>query len=360
MKQKRQFLNVEFLRFALIWAVVLFHIVYHNNAVLFGVDGLKMYFNRGWQAVPMFFLMAGFFLFLKPDFTQSIGVFIKNKWLRFAPLVIATTLLFWISSLFGLWKFNWTDNILNMLLVKDFATWPRWGQAVHPAWYLSELLMVSVIYFGLAKSLAKKYADIVIAVLAFIGLRVLVLDWGGVLPKYGTILMHYDMARAFFFVASGYFLANAYKSLIFTRPPENQGKAICYGIAEAVLLFFVMVSLYRQNSHYATNKILLQILFGVLFWLFLIKRGWLSQFLNKNWSAWLGRYAYAIFVVHIFVLDLARVAIIPRCKDWVIAHNWLALGMICVAIMLLAMAGYHFVEVPVAKWIKRSKNEADK
>jgi peptidoglycan/LPS O-acetylase OafA/YrhL len=127
---------------------------------------------------------------------------------------------------------------------------------------------------------------------------------------------------------------------------------------EAVLLFFVMVSLYRAKSHLATIGILLPIIFGTLFWLFLIQCGWLSQLLNKNWSAWLGRYSYAIFVVHIFVLDFAKAAVIPHYRDWVIAHNWPTLGMICAATMLLAMAGYHFVEVPIAKWIKRSKNEA--
>jgi peptidoglycan/LPS O-acetylase OafA/YrhL len=139
-----------------------------------------------------------------------------------------------------------------------------------------------------------------------------------------------------------------------------QEKRYVMAYLETVLLFFVMVSVYRAKSYLATDQILLQILFGGLFWLFLLNRGHLSRFLNKNWSATLGRYSFAIFVAHIFILDLVRFAIVPRYSDWVIAHNWLSLGMICAATMALAVAVHHFIEAPIARKIKRTKNETDK
>ena len=61
---ERGFKNLEFLRFLLIWAVVGVHIAYLN---LSGAEQFSwlVKWTSGWQAVEMFFIMSGFFLFYK-------------------------------------------------------------------------------------------------------------------------------------------------------------------------------------------------------------------------------------------------------------------------------------------------------
>lgn len=85
---ERGFKNLEFLRFLLIFAVVGVHLAYLNLSSTEEYSWLVKW-GAGWQAVEMFFLMSGFFLFYKLNTEETVLHFALRKWLRLAPFVIA-------------------------------------------------------------------------------------------------------------------------------------------------------------------------------------------------------------------------------------------------------------------------------
>lgn len=133
-----------------------------------------------------------------------------------------------------------------------------------------------------------------------------------------------------------------------------QGGGIVYTLAELVTFAAVMcyLFLYKYN---VLSLLLAMIAFSWLFLSFVQKRGYLARLLDRDWCVVLGRYAFAIYVVHIFVLDSARIIILPQYKSWAVEHPWLVLGGMAAATMFLAILGYHGVEKPVMRWYKNSK-----
>ena len=78
-------MNLEFLRIVFTFAVVWCHFI-----VKFKI------WQSGWLGVEFFFILSGFLLVLtfKPE--KTVVSFIKNKWMRFAPLTLFGGLL-WLS-----------------------------------------------------------------------------------------------------------------------------------------------------------------------------------------------------------------------------------------------------------------------
>jgi len=89
---QRSFKNIEFLRFLLIFAVVGVHIPYLNLNSLPEFSFLVPW-TAGWQAVEMFFVISGFFLFYKYDTHMQVLKFAIKKWLRLSPFIIVLTIL---------------------------------------------------------------------------------------------------------------------------------------------------------------------------------------------------------------------------------------------------------------------------
>jgi peptidoglycan/LPS O-acetylase OafA/YrhL len=219
MVMKKYYYNIDFLRFIIIWGVVLYHLIFIPDVIK--PFGFQRYFNlfiQGRSAVDMFFFMSGFFEFVNVDVSINTIEFIKKKWLRLAPLLIVVTLLYWVMNILSQnWNFNYSANFLSCLLIKTWTTWPIWGEAVSPAWYIHELFFISIIYFYLFKNLSNVKANIAIFIVSFIGLRVSIL--GDVLPKYGMGIMDSAMAEASMWMGIGYFLAQYVK--ISPPPPHT-------------------------------------------------------------------------------------------------------------------------------------------
>ena len=86
--------------------------------------------------------------------------------------------------------------------------------------------------------------------------------------------------------------------------------------------------------------------------LFIQKEGYLSRLLERDWCVWVGRYAFGIFIVHRLVFQVSLHILSPEQREWTLAHPWCLLGGMACVIMLLSMLGYHYIEVPVMRYIK--------
>lgn len=219
--KKTLFRNLDFLRILLALSVANFHIVFAHGFDKFGLADIYRYFSDGHMAVMCFFIIAFFFVCMYTTSEQSIPKFITKKYFRLAPLVIFTTILFFILSKFGFWGFNFAANIEQILLIHDWAGTTRWAQTVHPGWWLSQYMLISIFYLGLIKTFDKKYIPFIIGFFGIFGLRMLLTT-----PLSDSFL-YADMGKAIFSLSVAYFLSLAYKSYSSLPPPQATKSKNC-------------------------------------------------------------------------------------------------------------------------------------
>lgn len=358
---KAKFKNVEILRFFLAWAVVGFHmgIDLHKPLNEIGLSFLKPYLICGRFAVGCFFVLAFYFLVQGRSVRQSVMTFVCRKWLRLAPLAIVTSVFGYILHRCGYWRWwDWSVNIEQCLLVHEWATWtwPQHEPFVYTTWWCSAYMLVSVVYLALVQTLPKRYVPLVLGILAVIAWRLDVCVTGP--SKFGMVLAFGRCSQAFFYLGMGVLVAYIVRC-IEERPmlkPNSRLVTWGYTLAEVVLMGALLVRLFAAPRIAMLNLLLTTLCFSALLVLFILKRGYLSRLLENNLSSFLGRYAFAIFIVHPLVLSSACFLLLPHFRTEVAAHPWVVLGCIAGTTMLLAVAGYHFVERPILRLCAKSEN----
>ncbi len=343
--------NIELLRFLMAWAVVGFHVNHADWLSAYGVGFLRNYSGIGWLAVPYFFVVSFFFLVLRTRPDCSVWKFVRNKWLRMAPLITVCTLIGYVLHLCGFWKWNMSADIAQCLLIFDRFPAIR-GQFVGPAWFCSVFFLCSILYLSWIKTLPARYVALVVTSIAFIGMEAL--NFFPQILNNALCVGIVDYGRAFTGLGISYVLATVFV----TTPPRNllntynqSFMKILWTVTEIIFLSLFVCSLYGAHW-YKLSEFLSVISFACLFYLFIRKEGYLSRLLERDWCVWLGRYAFGVFIVHMVVLRILKYILLPGHKEWALAHPWCLLGGMACAIMLLAILGYHCIEVPVMRYIK--------
>ena len=349
-----KFKNIELLRFLMAWSIVGFHINHGNCLSAYGVAFLRDYTGLGFLAVLYFFVVAFFFLVLKTRPDCSVWEFVRNKWLRMAPLIIVCTLVGYVLHLYGFWGWNMSANIGQCLLIHHRFPASRWFQFVDPAWFCSVFFLCSILYLSWIKTLSAKYVALVVASIAFIGMEVR--NFFPQILNEPLRVGFVDYGKAFTCLGISYVLATVF---VITPPTSSLVKTyhqsiaivLLWTVSEIIFLSLFVASLYGAHL-YKLSPLLSVISFACLFYLFIRKEGYLSRLLERDWCVWLGRYAFGIFITHRLVLQVAKHILLPGHKEWALAHPWCLLGGMACAIMLLAILGYHCIEVPVMRYIK--------
>ena len=132
---------------------------------------------------------------------------------------------------------------------------------------------------------------------------------------------------------------------------QSFARVLLWTVAEIIFLSLFACSLYGAHW-YKLSQLLSVLSFACLFYLFIRKEGYLSRLLERDWCVWLGCYAFGIFIVHRLVIQVYKHILLPGHREWAVTHPWYLLGSMAVAIMLLAMLGYHCIEVPIMRYIK--------
>lgn len=380
---ERGFKNLEFLRFLLIFAVVGVHLAYLN---LSASDEFSFIVNwgSGWQAVEMFFLMSGFFLFYKLNPEETVLHFALRKWLRLAPFVIALTVIGYLATGFDISQYPLSINIFNSLLCLDWNTHHFGPDAtiLYVAWFVNVLFFVSVVYFCILKALKHEQANLLIGIISFICLFMYSRHLYIIVP------FIYPLVRAFAYVGFGYLLSEVYKSYLLHKNDNSvqinlpeQVKTLLITLTEAVLLAVIVISLYAGASgvpapeglsippeqipllnartwfpeltRLALGGVWLQICFVILFWLFLQNKGLLSKALNNGLSVVLGSYSYAVFLVHTIVIRALKDYADLQNHTWIFEHNITFTALLCLTIFIFAVIVHHLVEMPLTRMAGR-------
>lgn len=351
--------NIDFLRIILLFVIILFHIFQKQHLGTYFPD-MSHSALFGDKAVEMFFVMSGFFLVYTFKNTTSFFSFIKKKVIRFVPLLVFMTFCYWILSLICNTPFDKYNAIFEILMLNNIGITTSAGN-IGGSWFISVLFFSSVVYFIILKIFDDKKTILATSIVAYISLVLLVTLTHGKMDGINRIYFDFiniGVMRGLSCVGLGCLVGFAYKFLNTELYAKTKIKTILYSVAEIYLLIFLINNLiFHQIS--TNNKLVLVFAFIALFWLFLLKRGFLSSFLDKvNFLSNIAKYSLSIYISHLFTF---KVLMQTGIHKYVSAHSNIYIYIILFVLylasaVLIGIFVYHLVEFPSTKYLKNMKN----
>lgn len=334
--------NIEFFRFVFALVVCYYHLII-NWAKIYPENELFLhlkYVANGGFCVDLFFIIAGYFLFFSLEKTQSVLDFTLHKIKRLFP-----PLAFSIITITCLKKVAFSKIALNLLFLQSTAL--SYQMVVNTAaWFVSALLIVSVFYAGVVKSFPKTQGLFFISISCFLAYSYMLRAIGGVGELANFFLMN-GTIRGLAGTALGYLLAevllrkgqaisNFLSSSIFSRCLTTM-----FEITASILIIYYVIC----GRDFVQSYILMVVLFVVLFVTLIYRQGYFSRILDNNISAFLGKYAFSIYIMQAAYNAYARKNF---WKDYafISEHFALAVFLNLLGYTLLGVITYHLVENP--------------
>lgn len=353
--------NIEFLRTFLICSIVILHMFIDRAWCLCNIfPDISLYKNIKYaivhsnNGVEGFFIIAGFLLVLTFK-NSSIRDFIVKKYIRLSPPIAFSIFIGLFGGLLGVLKFKIFPNILTVLLLNQFGV--RWVTSVNPIlWFTSVLFACLLLYFCILKFIPKKQQNILISILVILGYVVLEILRHG---SFSCPLVNYyhifnvGTLRGLGGVGLGCLIGNVYKSYNLSLQNLQISKIHKWLItfAEFLLLSFTFWWLCIPHAKY--NCIIFVIAFALLFSLFILKKGYLSNYFDRDIWVFLGKYQYSMYVVHYVIIKIFGLALWKNCPDFVNSYPVAPILVMLLTVSIFTIFTYHFVEEPCAKYLKQ-------
>ena len=358
---KKYYYNIDFLRCILCISVL---IVHFRKVLLINPDfkniilyKLLLEIRGNSLCVDCFFMLSGFFMFLTTDFGQTIINFVRKKLVRLLPLVIFAA----IPSLLGycIYKqtFTFIFDDIWILFMLQCVGFTRKIITLGNTWFVSVLFWVSCFYFYLFKIINKKIFNIIVASIVYFCYVFYVNSYlvNYKSPFYTFGIFNYGVIRGLAGIGLGYFIYTLCQSIAKKSAADiiPTSKKILYTIIETILLIFILVNLIFGNITFG-NHLLIVLSFLFIIILFLMKNGYISNFLDKKVFQILGHYTYSIYITHIIVRDFCKY-IVYKHPGITFSHPVLCVIGTMITVVAVGIFGYHFIEKPATKYFKLNK-----
>lgn len=319
-------MNLEFLRIVFTFGVVWCHLVPKFQI-----------WNVSWLSVEFFFILGGFLLVLSFHPERKVFEFIRDKWIRFAPLTLFGGMLYLLFE----------DKINGTRLFADVFFYARSGiynmsGYYPPAWYLSVLMIVMLFYFYIMKTLKKEVVNIIIAVIAFFA-SVYVVNYGD--KVIGVI--NGRLMRGFACIGLGYFLAEIYR-LLQNREVLHQR---AYNVVETIVFTFAILNIFFEPLYMGRVVVCLGYM-GIIL-LFALRKGYVSNFFEKPIFARLARYCLAVYLTHWIICYNILNLLYAKHKEQIISNSTFSIMCILLASLLLGIFAHHAIEKPATKVLRK-------
>lgn len=352
---KEKFKNIELLRFIFAVLIVMFH--FRNctaikPVIAHALPGL-CHCN---VCVDFFFIIAGFFLFYLINTTQSTFEFAKKRFFRLAPMVwIFLIIISILSIFFDFIHFSVVTNIPRIFLLSNIGFAPAPSSiagVIH--WFIPVLFWVTLFYFYITKIIDKKYLNLVMWLITIISLG-LSLNYHNFNTGGNTTNICYfintGILRGLYGMGIGYFISKAYKSGFLQK---------CSTITKYIISF-VEIYCIGFLAHYmlsvkdlpAKSGFLYLVIFSILFYLFLVKKGFVSKLFENNLSQKLGAYSYSIYVTHPIIDIFFKKLIFIQSNTNAMNHIKLFYSLEVILAVVLGIIIHYLCEKPVNKLISR-------
>lgn len=334
------FANLDFLRVVFTICVLLSHFV-QRLAI----------WNRGGLSVALFFILSGFLLYYTFSDKITIPGYIKKRLIQFIPLIVLGTLLRIL--------FIHNVNIFDMLA--EFFLMTSTGMAKlckynSVSWYISVLFWASLFYIYMLKTKKRETVNLTVGILTFLGTVACIkrgLTHNDFLGNEGDIGFIFDMRFVYGLttIGWGYFLGVIYKLVDKQTVTSNISKWL-WTIAEGFILFYSVAFMFVEKL-YSGNSAFVFLSFAVLILLFLLNKGYISQWFNKRIWTFLAKYALAIYLVQ----GITVWEIFPRVQKMypVFFQNNHAVVIIATVLLccVFGIWAHHVIEKPCADALKK-------
>ncbi len=351
-KQDR-FKNIDFLRFILAIIIMLFH-----SRKYFDIPTL----NHGNICVDFFFIIAGFFLF-KTSHNISTGKFVLKRFLRLAPMVwILTILVLIVSPFINEMNCYLNDNLLNFLLLNSTGLAPfTWGQntGLDVNWFISNLFWISIFYFYLQKSIDKKHLNLLVGLITFFSYILYYSNNHFGTGGHSTVIYNFitiGFLRGLGGIGISYFLVQLYNSTKNLKI-STMNKVIISGIEICLASFLIYYIIFSAKLPGQSGFLFISA-FSILFYLFTIKQGILSQILENDILAKLGKYTFSMYIMHYFMSYLLRFTLYPHFKTFIAQHNIISIILQSILLTIIGIITYYLIENPINKRVKIILNKS--
>jgi len=354
-KQYERFKNVDFLRFLFAALIVIFHARKIGEfSIIQFIPGI-IHWN---VCVDFFFIIAGFFLFSRINIRQDTFEFAKMKFFRLAPLLWLYIFCLLLLSIFIKTDFSFDGNILRLFLLHNVGISSPFngGNACIISWFVSVLFWVSLFYFYIAKIIEKKYLNLVIWMIVVFSLG-FYLNWNRFNTGYQAPNIYYciniGILRGLFGMGIGYFISMLYEKTRVNIESTSKLLALVFSLIELFIVGFLVYYLVFTNKLPGDTSFLYIFSFSILFYLFLIKRGFLSLFLNNDFSVKLGSFSYSMYVMHPLLITSINKGIYPAYPELFKHHPHGIIFVILVLAIILGILAHYLFEKPVNSFVKK-------
>lgn len=354
-----KFKNIEFLRIVGCAAIVLLHLanlIYNRFDDCNFFHKIYLLTRDGQKAVDLFFILSGFFFALKLNLNISIWEFIKLKLIRLYPVLFFVTGLCIVFTLVGFLHFNLYNSILSLACLSGTGLVIKLDSYTGLFWYVSSMLWTLLLFFYLRKNYDKKNINLFIALLVFFAYSFIIHAKGGKINHHVqtfNYVFNIGLLRAMGGIGLGYFIGEWYKLKrddIIKWNLEVPQK-ILITILETFCLVFVIHNLMFHELKFH-NQIIFIVIFLFLIVFFLIKKGYISEILNKDIFVSLAKYTYSIYMTHMVVIHIILNSLWKNFPNFVYEHSVLNFIFLWILIIFFGVFTYHFVEKPCAKYLR--------
>ena len=328
--------SIDFLRIIFTLIIVYFHATDGGN-------NLRM-------SVEFFFILSGYFLATASfKTTDSTVEFVMKKIIRFTPLILFGEMI----SILSIPDANFSNLAAEVLLL------PRTGLYPTPAyngatWYLSVLFWVSLFFFYIKKGQRKETCNLLIGLATFYAAIIcvhkdFVIKSTALSPM--VTLFPVSLMRGVFGIGLGYFLAQLLSAPKSVTPLPTR-KKILWGIVECATLVWSIVMMYVEDFK-PYNRILYAPVFILLLYLFLRKRGFMTQLLDRSVFSKLSNYCFALYATHFPIVFHWCHSIRDRDPVWYSSHKILVTSLLYVIAIAVAVFSHHLIEKPATAYLKK-------
>lgn len=353
--------NIEFLRVFLISVIVLLHTTSYGGWSLMqnfpDIPQLKFFHNifiQGNNSVEGFFIIAGF-LFVLTFKNQTVKDFVKKKYIRLSPTILFAVIVCIIASLFHVIKLRFWDDILVIFLLNNFGI--CFAHGTTPAlWFTSALFGGLFIYFLITKINSEKIKTVLFILLPVIAYGILeYLQHGSFSTPHKNYMNIFNVGflRALGGVGAGVYIGYFYKK--YGQKIKNYNfnlfSKIGINFAETGLCCFMFWWL--CTAHKQLNCIIFVIVFALILFLFVIKKGFLTNLFDKDIWVKLGKYQYSVYVIHSVAGKILLGAIWTVHPDFVKIHPYSTISIVIFMILISGYITYNYIEKPCTNYLKK-------
>ena len=315
----------------------------------------SMFENSRWIGVvgnAAMFIISGYFLsfsLLKQD--KNFIQFMLHRLFRFWPTLLFAVLCVGVLGLFHLVKFNIGQNVLNLFLITQNGTGLTTQLTnLNATWFVCSLFWCSLFYYSLYRVFHNNYLSNFLSVIISYFCVLLYINFPnvrdfqliyGILPKSGVLALG--------MIGWGILLNML---LLEIKVDKIRISSWIASLSEIFLLFYLIHGLLFHKFKQTYLVVILAVTFLLI--LFIMRRGFLSKFLNKSWVEKIGRYSFSIYIMQ-------EISFVPlkylwlKFSDFDNSRIWYITLVIC-SLLFCAFIGvitYHLVEKPAQVYYRK-------